>query len=349
MMWFWDAVVFRSRGSGYVLVLFCLVLQAAGVRGAVVAHQRQRRQQTVEEEVLAEQQYPPLPKTVADVFGALEDSESPLLGFFSGRTDKSVRPKYQYPSEAAHRQAEDIRGLSSFRTFGEWRTEPQATKPLAKKDIWGRSPGDEEDWRLAPFEVPGVVFSLIVGLIAGSIMVPMSFADLHGNGSVAFLPSMAFGMFVASTLAVLYAVSFCKIHFSPDLQLKTAFIPGLGSGCLWTVAAFCVIYSIDYMSYTVNFIVLASSLFINGFCGIVWHQELNGKALQYYMAAAGILFMTALFLFCEESGLVPFAKAGPPKGPTRMPPPDSFSYSYLDIPMEDSRSTNYSLLFEEGS
>ena len=76
-------------------------------------------------------------------------------------------------------------------------------------------------------------------------MVPMSFSDVSGTGGIMFLPSMAFGMFVASTLAVVYTVVTSDSDLAPDLHLRTAFMPGLGAGSLWTLAAFCSIYAIQ--------------------------------------------------------------------------------------------------------
>ena len=249
------------------------------------------------------------------MFGSKE--ESPLLEYFGGILRKGVFQE-NHPDDNL-----DNGKLTSFRSFGEW----YPKQPEKKR--WEEY--RQEEVHVAPLEVPGVMFSLSVGLLAGSIMVPMSFSDKSGTGGVVFLPSMAFGMLVASTLAVVYMVTVSKSDLAPDLHLRTAFLPGLTAGALWTVGAFCSIYAIQYMSYVACVIVLISALFINGFCGIVWYHELEDRALRSFLLATGLLLATAMFLFFESSGLLPFEKVGPggvSAAKNHPLPQFLFSYSY---------------------
>mmetsp|Transcript_64109 Transcript_64109/g.177150 ORF Transcript_64109/g.177150 Transcript_64109/m.177150 type:complete len:342 (-) Transcript_64109:313-1338(-) len=326
IMWFWDAVVFRTHSSAYALVLVCMILQSAGVRGVVGAFQKKKRQETSENRTRQAAQYPPPPKTAADVFGTTEASEdNPLLQYFGGILRKGQEAIFQNPEH--DEDDNNHHTLTSFRSFGEW-TPNEPVKP--RYEEYAREEAND-----APLEVPGVLYSLTVGVVAGSIMVPMSFSDTSGTGGVVFLPSMAFGMFLTSTLAVVYTVVISDSDLAPDLHLRRAFLPGLGAGALWTLAAFCSIYAIQYMSYVACIIVLISALFINSFCGIVWNRELEGKALRKFLIATGLLLATAMFLFFESSGILPFQTNGPgvSSGDGKSPPlPEylySYSYSYL--------------------
>lgn len=364
VMWFWDSVVFRTHDSGYIILLMCVVFEAAGVRYTVSAWQLQQRQMHAEEKDRMEQQYPPPPKTY-DVYGEVEDT--PLLVYLGKAPSKSKIHQLEAPLLRASSTTSEIdikkKGResgrqSSFESFGEMNPQVLPEREAGAKRIEVL----DEEARLAPLEVPGVICCVGCGLVAGSIFVPMSLANVPT--SIVFLPSMAFGMFVAGIIAVIYSVTFHKVNFGPDLQLRSAFLPGLGAGCLWTVAAFCAVYSIDFISYAACVIVLTSAFFINGFCGIVWFQELSGKALQRYVLAASLLLGTALFLFCESSGLLPFFSVGHGSNLPKQNHILEFSYSYapsegprivggrppeMDIIMDDNEAalpeSSYSYLY----
>lgn len=328
VMWFWDSVVFRTHDSGYIILLMCVVFEAAGVRYTVSAWQLQQRQIRAERKDRMDQQYPPPPKTY-DGYNGVENA--PLLIYLGKASSKSQLHQLQAPllctSDINNTKSTKGSGSNSvrhslFESFGDMNPQVLPEREADAKPIELL----EEEARLAPLEVPGVTCCVGCGLVAGSIFVPMSLANVPT--SIVFLPSMAFGMFVAGIVAVIYSVSFHKVNFGPDLQLRTAFLPGLGAGCLWTVAAFCAVYSIDFISYAACVIVLTSAFFINGFCGIVWFQELNGKALQRYVLAASLLLGTALFLFCESSGLLPYFNVGHGSSLPKQNHITDFSYSY---------------------
>ena len=114
----------------------------------VGAFQKKKRQETREDRTRQEAQYPPPPKTAADVFGTTDASEdNPLLQYFGGILRKGQEAIFQNPEH--DEDDNNHHTLTSFRSFGEWRPN-EPVKP--RYEEYAREEAND-----APLEVPGVL------------------------------------------------------------------------------------------------------------------------------------------------------------------------------------------------
>jgi len=138
--------------------------------------------------------------------------------------------------------------------------------------------------------------TLICGVMAGSVIIPMDYADEEFHGIV-FIPSMAIG-------GVLFAVpvslgqfwmegksSFAAI--SEEVRLDAA-PHGMLAGAVWCVGCACNIKAIDDLDYATAMVLMQISILVSGTWGIVLYNELKGKEIFLFFMWGGVLVGGAL-------------------------------------------------------
>jgi len=138
--------------------------------------------------------------------------------------------------------------------------------------------------------------TLVCGVMAGSILIPMDYADKEFHGIV-FIPSMAIG-------AILFAVPVSLGQFwyegkssfaalSKEIRLDAA-PHGMLSGALFGVASACNIKAIDDLDYATAMVLMQTSILVSGAWGIVLYDELKGKEIIFFFMWGGVLVAGAL-------------------------------------------------------
>lgn len=79
----------------------------------------------------------------------------------------------------------------------------------------------------------GICCVLTVGVLAGSVMVPLKLASNNGVSGVAFLPS--FGIGVGIMTLIILGISSVANGKLPEFHVRVGLLPGCLSGTCWAV------------------------------------------------------------------------------------------------------------------
>jgi len=135
----------------------------------------------------------------------------------------------------------------------------------------------------------GLLYACGCGLLNGSLMVPITLFtdgskllnikryDLGGNPAIAFLPSLAFGIFIVQ--AVLFFVWFAptlRTGHWPNFHLTVAAVPGLLTGAFWGMGNFAAMFASTYLGQTIGFPLTQTCIIVNGLWGILYYKEISG-------------------------------------------------------------------------
>lgn len=138
--------------------------------------------------------------------------------------------------------------------------------------------------------VLGLVYSVLVGVADGSILVPSHF-ETHAIG-FAFLPSFGLGALGAS-LVVTGAFAL-KEGGVPDMKARQTAWAGVLSGVLWNVGNALSIAAIPRLGYAVAYPLLQCSLLVGGLWGVFCFKEIGGKpAVAAFFGSACVLIAGA--------------------------------------------------------
>jgi len=121
--------------------------------------------------------------------------------------------------------------------------------------------------------VLGMTCALILGVMNGSMMVPLRFTPEDASG-INYIVSFGIGVMVVTPVCAL--VYFLIRRQLPQFHLKVALVPGLITGLIWNVGNFCSIYATLYLGLTVGFPLTQVALVVSGLWGILMFKELKG-------------------------------------------------------------------------
>jgi len=155
----------------------------------------------------------------------------------------------------------------------------------------------------------GIAASLLCGLTGGAEVVPSKYAPYHG---IHFVLSFAYGAVVANaTFLVCYGIMSAYVWRQPfpSPQFRVMAVPGAISGLLWSLGNAFSLYAVNVLGQGVGFSALQSSVIVGGLWGILFYQQLNGKAMIVWCFFLAICVMgmvglaTQKLSFAEEEGL----------------------------------------------
>eukprot|EP01088_Endostelium_zonatum_P013393 TRINITY_DN2792_c0_g1_i1.p1 TRINITY_DN2792_c0_g1~~TRINITY_DN2792_c0_g1_i1.p1 ORF type:complete len:372 (-),score=39.61 TRINITY_DN2792_c0_g1_i1:80-1195(-) len=145
-------------------------------------------------------------------------------------------------------------------------------------------------------KVLGVFLALLIGVFAGSMMVPMTYVD--EKYAIVYLVSFGIGVLgITPILTFLYFLVQLKV---PEFHFRVAFIPGFVTGIIWSIGNFCSIYATKYLGLTVGYPLTQVALLVAGLWGVIVFREIRGgQPITFFFLSAGILLggaaMLALF------------------------------------------------------
>ena len=100
----------------------------------------------------------------------------------------------------------------------------------------------------------GIAYSLLFGVLNGSMLVPMKFVPEKDKG-IAFVYSMGIGiMIVTPIMAIIYfSILYIRTKQTPKFHIKITFLPAFMAGSFWSIGNYFGIYATMYLGLAVGF------------------------------------------------------------------------------------------------
>jgi len=151
----------------------------------------------------------------------------------------------------------------------------------------------EKEWSEFFSMAHAVTISIFTGILAGSVLVPMTYADEEFQGLV-FIPSVAIGC-----LGTVLPVSYIQLAIEGNASWKSiyekcnfseTFIPAGAAGAVYAVAMGTNIEAIEHLDYATAMVIMQSAIVVAGTWGIVLYGELKGwSAVKFYASSLVLL------------------------------------------------------------
>eukprot|EP00747_Dinoflagellata_sp_TGD_P169629 gnl/TRDRNA2_/TRDRNA2_199088_c0_seq1.p1 gnl/TRDRNA2_/TRDRNA2_199088_c0~~gnl/TRDRNA2_/TRDRNA2_199088_c0_seq1.p1 ORF type:complete len:354 (+),score=66.23 gnl/TRDRNA2_/TRDRNA2_199088_c0_seq1:118-1062(+) len=161
--------------------------------------------------------------------------------------------------------------------------------------------GKQQSERSPARTIQGVLLALCVGILAGSMFVPLKeFTDLEGENQILY--SVPFGVgAMLSALALLFVHQLLQIFgvLAPlRWELRRCFLPGLVSGVLWNFGNMCSIFAmLPPLGMAIGYPLTQSCILVSGLWGIAYYKEIKGiRAVSRFFAFASVLLTGAAVL-----------------------------------------------------
>jgi len=132
----------------------------------------------------------------------------------------------------------------------------------------------------------GIVCAVINGVWGGMNLIPMHFAKAQGIYGIKYLISYATGSMIVTILLwmIMYLYQLKRFNFShqeamkalPSLHTAKLLVPGILSGCLYSLGNVGAIVAISVLGQSVGFSCVQLSLFVSGLWGIFVFGEVQG-------------------------------------------------------------------------
>lgn len=147
----------------------------------------------------------------------------------------------------------------------------------------------------------GLCFALAVGILNGTVMVPLRLAPEHPyrDGLHALDFAVCFGPAALVVMILCFGgyVAFRRGRM-PALQARTCLLPGVLSGILWSIGNACAtLADLQPLGLTVGYPMTQCCLLVGGMWGIFFFGEMRGlKAIGSFFAAALVVIAGAALL-----------------------------------------------------
>mmetsp|Transcript_20976 Transcript_20976/g.60603 ORF Transcript_20976/g.60603 Transcript_20976/m.60603 type:complete len:408 (-) Transcript_20976:79-1302(-) len=155
----------------------------------------------------------------------------------------------------------------------------------------------------------GVTCAAMMGLGNGCLMVPLTLFQ-HGSpqlgvrayrgrdiAPLAFLPSLALGIFVVQPVLFLLAWGPAMRRGStPKFHFAKVAAPGLLTGAFWGMGNFCAMFATAYLGQTVGYPLTQLCLLLSGLWGILYFKEIQGVAAINTFACAAVVILAGAVL-----------------------------------------------------
>jgi hypothetical protein len=132
----------------------------------------------------------------------------------------------------------------------------------------------------------GILCAVINGVWGGMKLVPMHFARSQGIYGITYLISYASGSMIVTILmwVILYLYYLRRFQYShhdavkalPSFHIPVLVVPGLLSGCLYSLGNVGAIIAISVLGQSVGFSCVQLSLLVSGLWGIFIFGEVQG-------------------------------------------------------------------------
>lgn len=145
----------------------------------------------------------------------------------------------------------------------------------------------------------GIIMALFVGVIGGSVLVPMEYAAEEYNGIV-FLPSMATGAIVIAPIVAalqLYTDPTVSAWSMSMFQLQKTLPLGAISGGVYGLGTMFTLKAIDVLDYAVAFTIVQCSIIVAAVWGTVLYGEVRGEAsIAVFFASSAVMVFGAVLV-----------------------------------------------------
>lgn len=121
--------------------------------------------------------------------------------------------------------------------------------------------------------IVGVVCALLLGIMNGSLMVPLHYVPKEAQGIVYIV---SFGIGVIIVTPVIALIYFIALRKRPVFHLRVALVPGLITGLIWNIGNFGSIYATLHLNLTIGYPLTQLALVISGLWGLFVFKELSG-------------------------------------------------------------------------
>jgi len=145
----------------------------------------------------------------------------------------------------------------------------------------------------------GVICVLIVGLFAGSVMVPFNLFQKTNSSvthSIKYLISYGIGVLGVTPLLVIPYFVIKREMPNFHLNKPSIIIFGLLTGVTWSIGNFASYYATDYLGLSIGYPLTQMALLVAGLWGLFWYREIKGwfSITQFFSFAIIVLAGAAL-------------------------------------------------------
>ena len=141
--------------------------------------------------------------------------------------------------------------------------------------------------------IRGVLFALALGILNGSLMVPLRKTPKDADG-INYIISFSIGVLgITPLLAAAYLVA---TKTPLVLHPRVALLPGLLAGFLWQIGNYCSIYATLYLGLTIGYPLTQLALLVAGMWGWLYYKELpdSRRIAHFWLSSIVILAGAAL-------------------------------------------------------
>eukprot|EP00928_Gymnodinium_smaydae_P079169 TRINITY_DN63169_c0_g1_i1.p1 TRINITY_DN63169_c0_g1~~TRINITY_DN63169_c0_g1_i1.p1 ORF type:complete len:452 (+),score=71.44 TRINITY_DN63169_c0_g1_i1:149-1504(+) len=187
------------------------------------------------------------------------------------------------------------------------------SQPSAAPRSWSSEALSQPRHRKVSFAL-GVSAALFNGIWGGSNLVPAKYSAYHG---IHFVISFSTGALVANVVLGVVYVVLAKLVWRaplPRLELRAMAVPGLISGCLWSLGNFCSLYVLSVFGQGIGNAFLQSSVMVSGLWGILYYREMTGRPVMYWSCCCAMCLIGISLLAVEQvnpSAYVPLPTSRP--------------------------------------
>jgi hypothetical protein len=160
----------------------------------------------------------------------------------------------------------------------------------------------------------GIIGAAMNGIMTGSSLLPVHYAEEEGFGGARYFPSMACGALLANIClwCLFFSVHAIKefqdgnsirqsIYSLPKLYFRELWLPGLLAGLLLSLAMFTSIISVTYLGQGVGNSLVQLKIMVSGMWGIFWYHEIVGTTrITKWFASAGVCVLAIIWLSLER-------------------------------------------------
>ncbi|KAH9551161.1 hypothetical protein CY35_09G000800 [Sphagnum magellanicum] len=146
----------------------------------------------------------------------------------------------------------------------------------------------------------GVLCAVLVGLLNGSFMLPLKFANKDVVG-VEYLVSFGVGAMVITILVLMVysTVLVCSGRPCPCFQLRVAAGPALLTGLLWSIGNYCSIYATLYLGMALGWPLVQCQLLVSAFWAVFFYDEVTGHQARSVLLGSSVLVVSGAIMLSQ--------------------------------------------------
>jgi len=179
----------------------------------------------------------------------------------------------------------------------------------------------------------GGVCVLMVGLFAGSVMVPFNLFQKDSSVTHSLKYLISYGIGVLGVTPFLVTPYFLIKREIPNFHFNNPaiIIFGLLTGVTWSIGNFASYYATDFLGLSIGYPLTQMALLVAGLWGLLWYREIKGwfSITQFFTCAVIVLCGAALLgVFGPRGNPTPTPTPVPYPTPTSSPIPTPTPAAY---------------------